>query len=439
MGIFFGTDGIRGIACEELTHELAHKCGNALGSCTKNAKIIIGADTRKSGSYIKLAFAVGAISAGANIVDVGICTTPALSYLVRKLKYDYAVVISASHNSAKYNGIKIFTSDGFKLCDDKENALERKFVRQTNCSYTEIGSYRQNFKLTTKYVNYIKNQCASDLSGLKIVIDASNGASYKIAPKIFKELGAEIVTISCKKDGDNINNNCGSLYPESLIKQVKSCNADMGFAFDGDADRIIACDESGNILDGDIILYILAKYLKSKSKLKSNCVVGTRHTNMGIENSLKENGISLIRTDIGDKYVIAKMEELKLSLGGEKSGHIIMRDYLTTGDGVLSAVMIAKICKETKNKLSKLAEVHLYPQCNLDVVVEDKMRIINSEKLSDEIKRTEKSLGKNSRVMVRASGTEKKIRIMVECANEVLAEIKAMQLKKIVEQIDAGI
>ncbi len=438
MGIFFGTDGIRGVVNEELSYDLAFKCGNALASTKENVTILIGKDTRLSGDMICTAFACGAICAGAKIIDVGICTTPCVAYLTKTLKANFGVVISASHNPSKYNGIKIFDSNGYKLLDADENALERKFVKTTIKPYNLVGTYTQNFSYVDLYVNYLKKICLNGLCGQKIVIDASNGGAYKIAPKIFKSLGAEVVCTSCDGDGENINNNCGSLYPSALQECVLREKADMGFAFDGDADRIIACDEKGNLLDGDILTYIFAMYLKEQNKLNFNKVVGTRHTNMGLEIALKENDIRLVRTDIGDKYVLEQMLLNNLSLGGEKSGHIIFKDYATTGDGVLCAVMLSSICKQKNKSISELFTINLYPQTNIDVVVNDKMRIINNENLSNVIEQQEKELPPNSRIMVRVSGTEPKIRIMVESLNENAAKISAKIIEQTIKQIDGG-
>ena len=436
MGIFFGTDGIRGLVNSELTYDLAFKCGNALASNKPYAKILIGRDTRISGSYLSIAFAGGAISAGASVVDIGICPTAGIAYLTKSLKYDYGVVISASHNPPDYNGIKIFDKNGYKLGDKNENALERKFVNTTYVSPKNIKNYTQNSKISSKYANFLVNSCNLSLEGLKIVVDTSNGASYKIAPKVLKNLGAKVIKINSRNNGAIINQNCGSLHPQSLCQTVIAEKADMGFAFDGDSDRIIACDENGNILDGDIILYMLAKYFKANKLLSQNTIVGTSHTNMGIENSLKNLGIKLLRSDVGDKYVLEKMLEQKLSLGGEKSGHIIISNYATTGDGILSAIKIAEMVKTSNKNLSSLAKVKLYPQVNIDCVVSDKMRIINNEKLSNIQAEQEKLLGENSRIMVRVSGTEPKIRIMVETLDKDKALIVAKIIEQTVKEID---
>ncbi len=436
MGIFFGTDGIRGKVNNELTFDLAYKCGNALGSSLDKPSIVIGQDTRITGNMLCTAFSGGAMCAGANIIDIGVCPTAGIAYLTKVLGADFGVVISASHNTAEYNGIKIFDENGFKLGDTRENALERRFVHTFTISSARIGTYKQNFKLTKLYENHLLSCCTTSLAGLKIVIDASNGASYKIAPKIFSRLGATVIKTSCKNDGKNINNRCGSLHPENLINSVLKNNANFGFAFDGDSDRIIACDENGNLIDGDIIIFMLAKYLKNNQNLTKNTVVGTRHTNMGIEHELNRLGIKLERTDIGDKYVLEKIENDNLNLGGEKSGHIILRDFTTTGDGILTAIKLSEMVVSLKKPLSFLSKVTLYPQCNIDCVVSDKMRVINSEKLSEVINNEEKTLGKDSRIMVRVSGTENKIRIMVEAKQEDKSTISANKIASIVKIID---
>lgn len=437
MGIFFGTDGIRGVVNDYLTFDLAYKCGNAVASSINKPTIIVGGDTRITRSFLSIAFSGGAMSAGANIIDVGICPTAGIAYITKTFGADYGAVISASHNPAKYNGIKIFDRQGFKLGDKSEEMLERRFIHEVNKDCNSLGTYTQNFKLIQLYENHLVNSCKCKLNDLIIVIDASNGASYKIASNVFKRLGANVIETYCNDDGDNINNNCGSMYPQVLAENVKKYNADMGFAFDGDADRIIACDENGNILDGDRILYILANYLKDKGKLNKNTIVATRHTNMGIENALNNNGIKLIRTDIGDKYVSAKIEEDNLSLGGEKSGHIILRELSTTGDGILTGIKIAEIVKKSGKNLSDLCNVRLYHQSNIDCVVKDKVRVINSEVLQEEIIKQEKILGQNSRIMVRVSGTEPKIRIMCECQDEDKCNISAKEIEKVVKEINA--
>lgn len=439
MGIYFGTDGIRGVVNDTLTSSIAYKCGNALATTKDKPTILIGGDTRVTRSYLTSAFASGALSAGADIINIGVCTTPGIAYITKEIGADYGVVVSASHNPAEHNGIKIFDSNGVKLGDKKEDALERLFIRTIHNKSMDIGEYTQDFTLVKKYDEYLVKCCETSLSGLTIVLDGSNGASYKTAPNVFRTLGARVIATNCHNDGVNINNNCGSLYPETLSKMVRKYKADIGFAFDGDADRIIACDELGNIIDGDLIIFALAKYLKSKGMLAKNTVVGTRHTNMGLEKDLNDEGITLYRTDIGDKYVIAKIEEEELTLGGEKSGHIIFREFATTGDGILTGIKLAEMIKLTGKKFSELTKANLYPQVNIDCRVKDKVAIINSGKLNDEINRQEKFLGDGSRIMVRVSGTEEKIRIMVESKNEEMANTSAKELERVVFEVEKEI
>lgn len=436
MAVFFGTDGIRGVVNDSLNYDLSFKCGNSLGSSKPNAIILIGGDTRVTRTFLTSAFAGGAMSAGAKVIDVGVCPTAGIAYITKAIKADFGTVVSASHNPPEYNGIKIFDNNGFKLGDKKEEALERKFINTINKDWGNVGSYEQDFSLVKLYGEYLVKSCETTLNGMTILLDGSNGASCRVAPAVFRALGARVIATHCKNDGMNINNKCGSLYPEVLAKAVKKYKADMGFAFDGDSDRIIACDENGQILDGDIIIYMLAKYLKKHGTLINDTVVGTRHTNMGLEKSLSNEGIKLLRTDIGDKYVIAKLEEKGLSLGGEKSGHIIVRGYSTTGDGILAGIKIAEMVKVMGKSLSELAKVELYPQCNIDCIVDDKVRIINSERLTNVIAEQEKILGDGARIMVRISGTEPKVRIMVEYKDESLAIASAKEIEKIVYDIE---
>ena len=436
MGIFFGTDGIRGVVNDYLTYDVAFKCGNALGTTISKPTVIIGGDTRPTRSCLTSAFAGGIMTTGGNVIDIGICPTAGIAYITKKVNATYGTVVSASHNPAKYNGIKIFNKDGVKLGDKQEEALERKFIHTSNNPYNEIGNYSQDFSLTKLYEDYLVDCCNCSLNGLTILLDGSNGASHKIAPAVFRRLGAKVIATHCQNKGEHINENCGSLYPEVLSKAVKKYKADMGFAFDGDSDRIIACDENGNILDGDIIIYILSKYLKDNNRLAKNTVVGTKHTNMGIEKTLREYGINLIRTDIGDKYVIAKMEEDGLSLGGEKSGHIIFRDLATTGDGILTGIKLAELVKNSNKKLSELNDAKLFPQINIDCIVDDKIRIMNSEELQLTIREQEKVMGDDTRIMVRMSGTESKIRIMCEGPEENICLSSAKEIEKTVKQLD---
>lgn len=439
MGLFFGTDGLRGKVNEVLTFDVAYKIGNALSILKEKPTIIIGSDTRISNSYLTLGVSSGAMSGGAHVIDVGIMPTAGIAYVTKFLKADYGVVISASHNSGEYNGIKIFNGDGFKLGDKEEERIERCFIHTKLNSFPNIGSYEQDFSLMKLYRKFLMNACSHSLKGKTIVLDCAFGAAHRIAPDVFRKLGANVIASNCVNDGLKINDKCGALHPDNLVKRVFRYKADMGFAFDGDSDRIIAVDEKGNVIDGDMIICSLAKYLKSINKLKSDIVVGTSHTNMAIEEELNNNGIKLIRTDIGDKYVLAKLVEKELSLGGEQSGHIILKDIATTGDGILTAIFIADMIVGEKIKMSEAFNFKLFPQANKDVVVEDKFRIMNNEELAKEVSKYNAKLEGVGRVMMRASGTEPKIRIMVESKNKEENEKMANSLVGLIKRINAEI
>lgn len=436
MGVFFGTDGLRGRINHELTFDIAKKVGNALSCVKKNPKVIIGSDTRVSNNYLMLAVAGGAVSGGAKVIDIGIAPTAAVAYVTKTLNADFGVVISASHNSGEYNGIKIFGKDGYKLSEKDEQSLERCFIHERHNFYPNFGSFTQRFGLIKLYERHLLSSSLRKLDGLKIVLDCANGASYKVAPKIFRELGAKTLAINSKNDGLKINEKCGALYPEKLAEKVVKTNSDIGFAFDGDADRLIAVDEKGDVIDGDKILYIFAKYLYLKGKLQPSAVVGTSHTNMAIEKELKDLGVELYRTDIGDKYVLAKMLEKNVKIGGEQSGHIILSDIATTGDGILTAINTCNIIKAENKKLSELNTIKLYPQVNKNVSVKDKFRIMNSEDLNREIIKFNSLIGSSGRVMIRASGTEPIIRVMVESPNKDLNERVACQIIGKVTEIE---
>ena len=434
MGIYFGTDGIRGIACRDLSTDTAEKLGNSLGQKKRCAKIIIGRDTRISGSLLTSAFAVGAMKAGANVIDVGIVTTPCVALLVKRFNADYGVMVSASHNPPEYNGLKVFGCDGKKLSEKEEEELEELFSSPLVCPKLGQLSYLTNgVKI---YEKHLESVTRLDFKGMKIALDCSNGASYKIAKKVFKNLGSVVFTTGVSGNGEKINEGCGSLHIENLQHLMKTSGADVGFAFDGDADRIIAVASDLTVFDGDKLIYILAKHLKSKGELKNNTVVGTSHTNSGICHALEKNKINMIRTDIGDKYVIEAMENMNLSLGGEQSGHIILSSYASTGDGVLAAIKLSEIIKESGKSLNELFDAKLYPQENRTYRTNDKLRIINNEILSQEIKNIQNKLPLSARILVRASGTEPKIRVMVETTSENDAIKYADELISVMKKID---
>lgn len=436
MGVFFGTDGIRGVVNHDLSYEVCYRCGNALAKKYSGAKLLLGKDTRRSGDFVALAFALGAINGGASVVDVGVCPTAGVAFLTKHLGYDFGVVISASHNPAEFNGIKIFDSFGKKLGDSREEELEKLFLTSSAQSVDLIGCYSQNFRIKKHYESFLKNSIDSKLCGLTIVLDCANGASFKIAPAVFRACGAKVISLSCKPDGKNINKNCGALHLQHLKRNVLKFKADMGFAFDGDSDRVIAVDECGQVVDGDKIIYLFALDYMQKNKLDPAVVVGTRHTNMGVEHALNNHGIKLIRTDIGDKYVGAKLDEKSLLIGGEQSGHVFVKDKLSTGDGILNALLIAEICMTQNKKLSQFFDFQTYKQVNLNVKVTDKMRVINSQKLADAEKQEIGWLKSDGRIMIRVSGTEPYIRIMVETKDETCSAEIAKRLECVIQTIE---
>lgn len=437
MSVFFGTDGLRGVVGEELTYDIAFKCGNSLSQNMQGGRVLIGRDTRVTGSFLVNALACGLLSGGVDVVDAGIIPTAAVAYLTKSLKFDYGISITASHNPMQYNGIKIFSLKGEKLQDKEEEKIERGFIKSKHVSAEKIGLYVQKTNLRKHYIDYLVNTTNGSLSGLKVVLDASNGASYSIAPEVFRKLGAKVIKTSCMNNGLKINDKCGSLHPERLAKKVKQYGADMGFAFDGDADRLMAVSEKGKIIDGDMILYALALVFKQRGMLVNNAVVGTSQTNMGIELSLKEKGIKLLRADVGDKYVANLLNKNGLVLGGEQSGHIIIKKFMQTGDGILTAILLAHFCKESGKPLSEFCKVKVFPQVNKDIVVKEKLRILGSEPLLTAITNAQQELAGLGRVLVRASGTEPKIRIMVESENIVASQSLANYLLNTIEKLEA--
>ena len=436
MGVFFGTDGLRGKVNKDLSFDIAYKVGNALGALKPKAKVIIGRDTRKTGELLTLGVSGGLVNTGASVTDVGVCPTAGVAYLTKSLGFDYGVVISASHNPAEYNGIKIFDSTGTKVSDRVETQIERNFLHEVAVDSKDVGSYEYLPRTVLHYVDFLSHSIHTSLAGKTIVLDCSNGASYKIAPAVFRDNHAKIIATYCKPNGLNINDKCGSLNIEKLQKYVLKYKADMGFAFDGDSDRLIAVDEKGNVIDGDKLIYILAKNYQAEGKLTIPTVVGTRHTNMGVEKALNNLGINMLRTEIGDKYVSQKLEEKGLLIGGEQSGHVFIKDILPTGDGVLNALVMAELITKSSKTFSENLDIELYKQVNINVKVQDKMRVINSEALADATEREEQLLGKDGRIMIRVSGTEPYIRIMVETQNQALSQECADRLRAVIEEIN---
>jgi len=442
MRKYFGTDGIRGIAGESLTADLSFKVGKALGKLLTekkdHPKVVIGRDTRISCDMIEHALTAGLTSTGVNVMTVGTIPTPAIAYLTKTIETDSGIMISASHNPYQDNGIKIFGPDGFKLTDEQELEIESLIDNSEqikNASFEKIGKVYGGNELTQKYIQHIKQSISGDLSEIKIALDCANGATTGVAPFIFGDLEADIETIGCQSNGVNINDNVGSTKIETISEFVKENNVDVGFAFDGDGDRVLAVDASGNIVDGDKIMFILAKHLKEQGELKDNMVVSTVMSNIGFYKAIEENGLQSVKTAVGDRYVVEEMRKNDYSLGGEQSGHIVLMNYATTGDGILTAVKLANIIKTSGKSLEELAlEVNIYPQKLVNIKVVDKKAAMEDSDILAECEKVEKELEGNGRILLRASGTENLIRVMVEASSDELTDKYCEQVAKIVRE-----
>ena len=442
MRKYFGTDGIRGIAGESLTADLSFKVGKALGKLLtekkEHPKVVIGRDTRISCDMIEQALTAGLTSTGVNVMTVGTIPTPAIAYLTKTIETDSGIMISASHNPYQDNGIKIFGPDGFKLTDEQELEIESLIDNSEkikNASFEKIGKVYGGNELTQKYIQHIKQSITGDLSDIKIALDCANGATTGVAPFIFGDLEADIETIGCQPNGVNINDNVGSTKIETISEFVKENNVDVGFAFDGDGDRVLAVDAKGNIVDGDKIMFILAKHLKEQGELKDNMVVSTVMSNIGFYKAIEENELQSVKTAVGDRYVVEEMRKNDYSLGGEQSGHIVLMNYATTGDGILTAVKLANIIKTSGKSLEELAsEVSIYPQKLVNIKVIDKKTAMEDSEILAECEKVEKELEGNGRILLRASGTENLIRVMVEASSDELTDKYCEQVAKIVRE-----
>lgn len=442
MGRLFGTDGVRGIANTELSPLLAFKLGRAgakvLSKLQKRPLFVVGKDTRISGDMLEAALTAGICSAGADVIKVGIVPTPAVAYLTRFFNADAGVVISASHNPVEYNGIKFFDKNGYKLPDAMEDDIEALLDDANQATESPTGS--DVGKIIEKggvrpYVDFIKSAVSKDFSDLTVALDCANGASYEVAPVIFEELGAKVHVINNTPDGCNINANCGSTHPDALCQFVREVGADVGLAFDGDADRLIAVDEKGNIVDGDHVMAICGCHMKRQGLLKNDTVVSTIMSNMGLEVALKKAGINMVRTKVGDRYVLEEMLSSGYNLGGEQSGHIIFLDHNTTGDGILTAVNLLKVMVDEQKGLSDLSSIMtVYPQVLINVRVADKSKYDNNERIKNTIDEGEALLGDSGRIVVRPSGTEPLIRVMVEGEQEDLINKVADNVAKVIEE-----
>ncbi|MFS0840715.1 phosphoglucosamine mutase [Paenibacillus sp. 1P03SA] len=423
MGKYFGTDGVRGVANQELTPELAFEIGRCGGYVltrqAQHPKVVIGQDTRISGPMLEAALVAGLLSIGANVIRLGVVSTPAVAYLTRVLGADAGVMISASHNPVEDNGIKFFGGDGFKLLDETELEIERlldadgdELPRPVG---GEIGTVSDDPKAKFLYADFVKSTVQHSFGGMKIVMDCANGAAYELAPKIFRELGAEVITLGAEPNGRNINEGCGSTHPENLQKAVVEHGANLGLAFDGDADRLIAIDENGEEVDGDFILSICGDAMNRAGKLNHSTIVTTVMANIGFFKGIEGHGLKATQTAVGDRYVMEEMRKGGYNLGGEQSGHVIFLDYNTTGDGILTGLQLADTLVAGGRPLSEVKRImRKFPQVLVNVRVADKSKLQDNAAIAGAISAVENQLGDNGRVLVRPSGTESLIRVMAE-------------------------
>ncbi len=440
----FGTDGVRGkVNTYPMTPEIALRLGLAAGICFRRGnhrhKVVIGKDTRLSGYIFENALTAGLCAAGMNVILTGPLPTPAISFLTRSMRADFGIVISASHNPYKDNGIKFFDAEGFKLPDDVEDEIARMVMSTDSWPYPkaeDVGRATRVQDAGGRYIVYTKSCFPPHLTldGLRIVIDCAHGASYKVAPLALQELGAEVIKLNTEPNGININDNCGSLFPQHVADKVKEVRADIGIALDGDADRLIVVDEKGIILDGDQIMALCASAMMERGELPNNTLVATVMSNMALEVFMRERGGVLMRTDVGDRYVMEAMRKANVMLGGEQSGHIIFRQYSTTGDGLLAALQILRYMRERQRPLSELAGLLTpYPQELINIKVGKKLPFEDVPSIAKTVKNIQKELKDRGRVLLRYSGTEALCRVMVEGEDHIKVQNYAKELAKCVQ------
>ncbi len=446
MARMFGTDGVRGIANQDLTCDLAYRLGQAgayvLASDVHRPTILVGRDTRISGEMLESALVAGICSMGARVVLVEVLPTPAIAYLTRYYEADAGVVISASHNTVEYNGIKFFDKKGYKLPDAIEDKMEEIVLNGLPDTWVapigkHVGRPVRQRNALRRYADFVKETTNVRFDGLHVVLDCAQGASYDVAPLVFKELGAKVSCYYHEPDGTNINDFCGSTHPDRLCELVRELGADVGFAFDGDADRLMAVDERGALINGDQIMALLAVSLKEEGRLHQNTLVATVMSNMGLEMAMKKQGIKIEKTKVGDRYVLEKMVADGFVLGGEQSGHIIMIDHNTTGDGVVSAVQVLSAMAKKGQPLSRLAGVmQNMPQSQYAANVDDKKKYDydKNEKIVAKIKQLEEKYRTNGRLVVRASGTEPRVRVMIEGPDQREMDKDVFALSKLIEK-----
>ncbi len=450
MRKLFGTDGVRGVAnIYPMTSEIAMQIGRAIAFLVKNKNkgnaIVIGKDTRLSGYMIENALAAGICSMGVNVQLVGPLPTPGIAFITTSMRADAGVVISASHNPFQDNGIKIFSGDGYKLPDELEADIEDLIFSQKMAALRpvadEVGKASRIEDAAGRYIVYLKNTFPRQytLDDFHIVLDCAHGATYKVAPHVFAELGAQVTTLGIEPDGTNINHKCGALHPELMAEKVQQLGADIGLALDGDGDRLIVCDEKGQIVDGDHIMAVCAQELMARRKLKKKTLVATVMSNMGLEEAMQSMGGQMIRCQVGDRYVVETMRTKGYNFGGEQSGHLVFLDHNTTGDGILAGLQLLSIMIKKKKPLSELATIMTsYPQVLKNVRLSSTMDTNQIQGFSEALRAAEKQLGASGRILVRPSGTEPVIRVMLEGADNALIQELALELCDVIHRADRG-
>ncbi|MGE5415283.1 MAG: phosphoglucosamine mutase [Acidobacteriota bacterium] len=445
MGRYFGTDGVRGVANRELTPELAYQLGRAgayvLTLEAKHPRILVGKDTRISGDMLESALVAGICSTGADALRAGVIPTPAVAYLTQKYEATCGIVISASHNPMQDNGIKFFGSSGNKLPDEVEEEIENIMLANLDAAGrpegADIGRVYDIESAERNYIDYLLScyKPTQNLEGITIVVDCANGAAFNVAPQMWRALGANVIPIFNKPNGININDRCGSTHPEVLKKAVLEYKANIGIAHDGDADRLIAVDEQGNVIDGDQIMVVCGLHMQRTGRLQPSKIVATVMSNIGLEIAFRRESVEIASSSVGDRYVLEKMQETGARLGGEQSGHIIFLDYATTGDGLLSSLKLVEVMRETGMPLSELArEMEKHPQILINLDIKDKDTILNNVGVQDAIRRAQDRLGECGKILVRPSGTEPKVRIMAQGPDESLLQEVVNEIKDAVLQ-----
>ena len=446
MGRLFGTDGVRGVANKELTPELAFNLGKAgthvLKKDNERPVVVIGKDTRISGDMLESALTAGILAVGGNVIRAGVIPTPAIAYLAKYYKADAGIVISASHNTFEYNGIKFFNGEGYKLDDDIEEEIEDIIISSIDVNSHITGELigrclDASEDAAELYAAHLLETVDFRLDGIKVALDCANGASYRIAPKVYEALGAEVIVTGNEPNGININDGCGSTHPEKLSVLVQKTGAHVGLAFDGDADRLIVVDEKGNVIDGDRVIAICARMLKEQGRLAENKATVTVMSNIGFHKAMEESGIDVDVTGVGDRYVLEQMLKSGCVIGGEQSGHIIFREHTTTGDGILSSLQFMEAVLASGRKISEMAsEIQIFPQVlvNARVKNENKKKYSNDPQIAAAIEEIEKKMEGNGRVLIRPSGTEPLVRVMIEGDDEVVLDQMARGLADLIEE-----